>query len=148
METQEGSPKPGFRKRIVRIVGGLRKGLVPAPEKIQPDKIDEHAVANTIFWNINNPLRERLGMDQWANPFTIVDVLANMGYVATWHGSDYRQKFPEVYQKTRTMLQRLADRQALTIYQQPLDANNETLLYKVTKPDLLKDLANIQTDKK
>lgn len=129
-------------KRISGAVVKELKGAFPHLEKIRLEEIDESSVSKTIYWQLGNPLLERLGKDQWTNPFTIVDVLANMGHVGTWVDTDYYQKFPKEYQRTRVVLQKLVDQGALETYAASPDLNKETLLYKVIDEKLLKNLAD------
>lgn len=143
MEKQEEESNQGVLRKLGRVVGRELRGILKTGrEKIPLEQIEEASVARTIYWQLGNPLRERFGKNKWANPFTIVDVLANMGHVGIWKDTDYRQKFPEEYQRTRVVLQKLTDRGALEVFSAPADLNKETLLYKVKDEDLLKNLAD------
>lgn len=142
MEGQEEQSRPSLPKRIVKTVVRELRGALPRLEKIRLEEIDEGSVSKTIYWQLGNPLRERFGKNKWANPFTIVDLLANMGHVGIWRDTDYRQKFPEEYQRTRIMLQKLINQGALEVFSAPADLNKETLLYKVKDEKLLKNLVD------
>lgn len=141
MEGQEGQSKQGLLVRIGKVVVRELRGAWPTLEKIKLKEIDESSVSKTIYWQIGGP-HMRLVKDPWANHFTIVDVLANMGYVGTLVNTDYRQKFPEAYQRTRVVLQKLTDQGVLEIFSASADSNKETLEYKVKDENLLKNLAD------
>lgn len=142
MKKQEEESNQGALRRLGSVVvEGLGGVLRTGWEKIPLEQIDEASVARTIYWQIGTP-NMRLVKDPWANPFSIVDVLANMGHVGTWVDTDYRQKFPKEYQKTRVVLAKLVDQGALEAFAASADLNKETLLYKVKDENILKNLAD------
>lgn len=126
------SPKGKTIRSLRGVAKSLWESLNPNVRKVLIEEIDEGTVAGVIYSHLGNPARERLGLDRWANPFSIVDVLANMGYVGVWTDTDYFKKFPREYQKTRQSLQKLVDQNLLeTQALEEPDSNGERIHYKV-----------------
>lgn len=154
METGEGPPiKINPLLRSVRALKeGARRfleGFSPEPKEIPLEEINEASLAKAISENLGNRLRERLGQGKrWDIPFSIVDVLAVTGRVATWTGADYQEKFPDEYRLVRGILQKLANAGILEII--PLekpDENRETMYYRVIDKELLGKIAAQATSK-
>lgn len=139
MEGRETQPK----KNLLGLLGhGLieeLKGAVKvAPEKIKPKDINEITVAKTILNYLGTRVLERLGKNKWANPFTIVTVMANAGYVGLLDSTDYREKFPDEYHLFRNGLQKLADEEALQVISAEPDRHKESIFYQVVNEDILR----------
>lgn len=108
--------------------------------KIPLEEINEHSIAKVILTQIGNPVQERLRGDRWINSFSIVDVLVNAGYVGFWNNTNYFEKFPKPYKKTRKALWQLVKAGVLkTIALEESDVNGERIYYKVENKELLKD---------
>lgn len=98
-----------FRERLKGAASRLREefgGLSQMPQ----DEIQDSTVAYTIWQNLHNPVSNRLPGEI---PFTIRDVMANAGYVTMRQDTDYRERFPEVYQSFRKALADLSQKGVL-----------------------------------
>ena len=127
-------------RRVVRTARQVAKSLDTRVEKIPLDAINDKSVAKTILQHIGNPALERMGRDRYTNPFSIVNVLANMGYVAKWNDEDYMEKFPEEYRAVRQSLHKLSGFRAIELV--PLeesDRQKESIYYKVVDKVKLRD---------
>lgn len=129
-------------KKIGRVARKAAKSLDTRVEVIPLDAIDDKSVAKIIVEQIGNPVLERMGKDRYANPFSIVDVLANMGYVGVWNSDDYMEKFPEQYQAVRKCLHKFSGFGCVEIVPfEESDTHRESIYYKVVDQDKLKDIA-------
>ncbi len=152
MESKEERIESGLRQkagRLVRRVAGAVKTAaieaVPTPKRIPPEEINEEAVAKIIYTQLRNRFQGALKGDEWANGFTIVDVLANIGYVGITSNTDYYQKFPEPYRAARNTLQRLVHEGVLkTATFDEVDINGERLIYKMVDETKLRQIAQIK----
>lgn len=127
--------REGTRKLTRKIIDKLHP-------KIPPEDIDEHSIAKVILTQLGNPAQKKLKGGKWVNPFPIVDVLANAGYVGILNNTDYAKKFPEAYQKTRGSLWLLVREGVLeTLALEEPDMNGETIYYKVTNEEHLREFA-------
>src|SRR3989344_9174277 len=115
VEDEKRSSGPGLISKARAIVGKLAKVYSTEIPRIPANEIDGQTVARTISNQLGNPFQERFKGDRWANPFSIVDVLANSGYVGVWNDTDYKEKFPEPYRRTRQALQQLVNMGILAI---------------------------------
>ena len=131
--------KVGLLKRI-----GLKAlefgSMIPAPvEKVEIEGINSSATAQRIRHFLGNSVANR---NKWENPFSMNNVLHSLGYVEVSDGRSYREIFPEVYQKTRKVLDELirdgvVDRVPLA---EP-DKWGERFNYRVADKNLLKRIA-------
>jgi len=129
-------------KRIGRSAKRAAKSLDTRVEVIPLDAINDESVARTILQHIGNPVLERMGKDRYTNPFSIVGVIANMGYVATWNDEDYMGRFPEEYRAVRQSLHKLSGFGAIELV--PLDESDrqkESIYYKVVDKVKLEDIS-------
>lgn len=141
MEGEKSPTSLGLLRRTRSIAGKLAKVYSAEIPKVPVDEIDGRTVARTIYNQLGNPFQEKFKGDRWANPFSIVDVLANSGYVGVWNDTDYKEKFPEPHRRTRQALQQLVNKGILTIgsTEEP-DGNKETIYYKVVDEAALKKM--------
>lgn len=146
METTSEQEIKNLRTKVREGTKKLtRKIIDKLHPKIPPEDIDEHSIAKVILTQLGNPAQERLTGDRWVNPFPIVDVLANSGYVGIWNDTDYAKRFPQVYQKTRTALWQLVREGVLeTLALEEPDINGETIYYKVTNEAHLREFAKVK----
>ena len=136
MEIREGLQRVGRAARQVAKSFDTRVEIIPL------DAINDKSVAKTILQHIGNPALERMGRDRYTNPFSIVNVLANMGYVAKWNDEDYMGRFPEEYRAVRQSLHKLSGFGAIELV--PLEENDrqkESIYYKVVDKVRLKDIS-------
>ena len=147
METTSEQEIKGLGTKVRERTRSLtRKIIDKLHPKIPLEEIDEHSIAKVILTQLGNPAQERLTGNRWANPFPIVDVLANAGYVGIWNNTDYAKKFPQAYQKTRAALWQLAKEDVLeTLALEKPDINGETIYYKVTNEEHLREFAKEKT---
>lgn len=136
---QEGKSKIG---PIQKFVQGTRR-LLLWEDSVPLEDISPETVAKTILDRLGNPVLERFKKgDYWENPFSIADVLVNMGHLAVWSRTDYSKKFPEEYKRTRDALNGLVRDGALEQrFSEKPDLNNETAYYKVVNEGKLKEVA-------
>lgn len=133
--------RPLLRKAIdlLRKAGGE---LLPKDEKVPLEEINEHTVARVIDQSLGNPLQERVNGDRYANPFDIVSVITELGYIAPSSFADYMKKFPKEYQATRVALWNLHQQGVLDINDQEQSSpHSEIRYYKVVDSDLLNQIA-------
>jgi len=129
-------------RNIGRAARQVAKSLDTRVEQTPLDAINVESVARTILQHIGNPVLERMGKDRYANPFSIVDVFANMGYVAKWNDEDYMERFPQEYRAVRQSLHKLSGFGAVELV--PLeesDRQKESIYYKVVNKVKLKDIS-------
>lgn len=136
MEVGEGLRKVG------RAVRQVAKSLDTRVEVMLLDAINDESVAGIILQHIGNPVMERMGKDRYTNAFSIVDVLANMGYVATWNDEDYMGRFPQEYRAVRQSLHKLSGFGAIELVplEEP-DRQKESIYYQVVDKVKLKDIS-------
>lgn len=121
-------------------IGTIVETVVPFDKKIPLDEIDQSVVANTLLGVNYNILRERRGEDP-RSPFTIVDVMSELGYRTPSITADYKEKFPKEYSKLRQILNTLAHEGILEAKQQPDDPHRENVIYRIQDLDQLTDLS-------
>lgn len=125
--------------RGIRIRLGEAGVLPEFRPRIPLKEIDKTNVSKTIVTYLGNPIQEKIVGDRWANAFSIVTVLQNMGYSSFLRGKDYSREFGPEYKATRRVLATLVQQGVImAVARDKPDENGEILYYKVVNEDLLK----------
>ena len=140
------SPNPALRRPFLgKVLGAVRQAaneIFARNEKVPLEEINEHTVARVINKYIGNNLQESVNDDRYANPFDIVSVIIQLGYLAPSSFADYVKKFPDEYQATRKALFQLHRQGILDIKDyERANAHGEQTFYKVVDRDLLTQIA-------
>lgn len=131
-----------FLGKVLGVLKKIGKEVIVRDEKIPLEQINEQSVANAISQRLGNPLQEKVNGDRYANPFDIVSVITELGYIAPSSFADYMKKFPKEYQATRVALWNLHQQGVLDINDQEQSSpHGEIRYYKVVDSDLLNQIA-------
>lgn len=153
-EGREGPPTPkGWLKKLTRgIIGSAKEAFKyfdTRPTKVPLEKIGPETVAKTILTQVGNPGQEKFGKGRWVFPFSVRNVLVNMGHVPLWVETDPFMEFPKEYLAIRQALQKLTDQGVLEMVElEEPDEYNQRIYYKVADEKLLREIAEKEAVKK
>jgi hypothetical protein len=131
-----------FLKNAEATLGNI--GVIPERHNVPLEEIGPSRVADIIASFFGNELARAVEGDFWKNPFSVVNVLEEMGYVAPFKKMDYFQLFPKEYSKTREALQALVHKKALAMDEalKYPDENEERVYYRVVDEKKLREMMN------
>lgn len=154
MESSEGAQEAGVKgrifKRIRRKAEEAIVGTFIKVERVEKGNITMRNVAQRIDHFLGNKAAERIvGQDRWANPFSMADIMACLGYDNMWSGADIYKEFTDEYNETRRVVDGLIQHKVLErISLDEPDNGGEIFYYKVVDGKLLKEAAAGKFDKK
>lgn len=141
MESSE-SPLIGAPRRLLNKVWGAYRSMtarLTGTEEVAPEDIDPQKVAQVILTNLTEKMS--LG-DRTGIIFTVPTIAGGLGYVPFLADTDYRKKFPGVYDAVRRQVDLLVTGGVLErVPLKEATVNNETLGYRVSDNERLRKVA-------